>query len=552
MPMGEELKDGRWRDEGESKEWRDRKTNVVTCLFDCAFLARTTRLFNQHPAQWQMRTYEVLLGRVCGHRALVIKESLSDKYSTIALRHRGSRFEEVVHWQYYLYNTPRSKHVDFQNNMMAFVRSLCKLCIYNKTTYNVKDCDFLGRALYTVTRRYQAHSSVPTLYVPSMALRAATSLMKPIYGLICLIRPCDSHPGLSDVPAFGDVTAHSGGVVAAAVHEHGWRYPAGPRRPCIPVSNLRKNLRLWDTYPALSVDKDGEVEDGWEAGMIWAAYVSAEAVHRDDATRWGWGCVSGAGRRRINASRTDLEGPRLAMAHRSAWRGSYLQLAGTPWPVISVCFMGALSCRDWWVAARRWCCERRCVELYVRKRAAAEREDVALLGHAELRCACAELSCIARATGVRMAGVVVRGGVCAIRGVVHGGLSSPCGGLCGGSSYGEAVRPAMRGIVVVFLGSLVLLRADLADAVQVEVVTCVWKVLKMRRVFLSNLPSGALILEDVSLRFEQWGSHRLCFVWYSPIIEALQLSQMFTANTTPFAHPSSRGPLFNLEDNFPP
>ncbi|KAJ7080846.1 hypothetical protein C8R44DRAFT_69010 [Mycena epipterygia] len=32
--------------------------------------------------------------------------------------------------------------------------------------------------------------------------------------------------------------------------------------------DLRKNPRLWDTCPALSVDKDVEVEDGWEGGMV--------------------------------------------------------------------------------------------------------------------------------------------------------------------------------------------------------------------------------------------------------------------------------------------
>ncbi|KAJ7078333.1 hypothetical protein C8R44DRAFT_754890 [Mycena epipterygia] len=100
-------------------------------------------------------------------------------------------------------------------------------------------------------------------------------------------------------------------------------------------------------------------------------------------------------------------------------------------------------------------------------------------------------------------------GVCTIRGVVHGELSSLCGRLCGSP-------PTCAGVG----------RADLADAVQVGVVTRVWEALKMRRVFLSHLHSGALILEDVSLRFEQWGSHWLRLVWYSPIIEALQLTRI--------------------------
>ncbi|KAJ7078352.1 hypothetical protein C8R44DRAFT_825448, partial [Mycena epipterygia] len=46
------------------------------------------------------------------------------------------------------------------------------------------------------------------------------------------------------------VTTHSGGVVTAAVHKHGWWYPFGRRRPCIHYLWIRmgKSRMDWRGY----------------------------------------------------------------------------------------------------------------------------------------------------------------------------------------------------------------------------------------------------------------------------------------------------------------
>ncbi|KAJ7077209.1 hypothetical protein C8R44DRAFT_755258 [Mycena epipterygia] len=386
--------------------------------------------------------------------------------------------------------------------------------------------------------------------------------------------------------------------------------------------DLRKNPRLWDTYPALSGIRTGKLRmDGRRVcgiradpkGVrteIWAVYVSEDAVRRDDVTRWGWGCGSGAG---------GVTQAPYALIWRSD--GAVSSASGHAMARHSLILYGRAE-----LSRLAACGAETSVEIVparaavVRGLVRAEMRRVSRVGAIRG----AELSRIAHRAGRRSAGVV-RGGVlcgdsCGMnrverdrtsnvlarpsgvagykRGAVDvlfgarvraGGLRIPASWYgvtrCRPESYRArwvftlkavvhtcvprrhvddervsvgrrprmcmrdswrgprraelAVQKTLRWVVVRGSGTpgdvVLFLPGSLALLLQVGVVTRAWEVRKMRRVFLSNLHSGALILEDVSLRFEQWGSHGLRLVWYSPIIEALQ---MITANTntlrTPF------------------